>query len=291
MVFSGLRRGLLPVRVCYYGKYACHFGRSCRVSDAFRGDCGEKVRIIPADCRGSSWLCHGNGLVHSVRRLLSECRRNDGRKNGKRSHPGVGLQLRDGIRYRRGRHGAAGRKVLPPSGVSGLGQNAGTRGHRLRPVPLSRHHAEGEQNLSRGQRHFPAGVSGGRGFRFAPYRRVLAGYPCAAAAPDSGNFADLHSAGCRALCPGAFAGRYHKPELCGRYQPENQRDSPCGGCFRTACVDSVRFAYCRYFPEAVSDCPCGFSNAAAFCGGGGLYPVGQPFVHHVRTDAGGAAAE
>lgn len=110
MVFSGLRRGLLPVRVCYYGKYACHFGRSCRVSDAFRGDCGEKVRIIPADCRGSSWLCHGSGLVHSVRRLLSECRRNDGRKNGKRSHPGVGLQLRDGIRYRRGRHGAAGRK-------------------------------------------------------------------------------------------------------------------------------------------------------------------------------------
>ena len=206
MVFSGLRRGLLPVRVCYYGKYACHFGRSCRVSDAFRGDCGEKVRVIPANCRSSSWLCHGNGLVHSVRRLLSECRRNDGRKNGKRSHPGVGLQLRDGIRYRRGWLGAAGRKVLPPSGISGLGQNAGTRGHRLRPVPFPRHYAEGKQNLSRGQRHFPAGVSGGRGFPFAPYRRVLAGYPCAAAAPDSGNFADLYSAGRRALCPGASAG-------------------------------------------------------------------------------------
>lgn len=43
-------------------------------------------------------------------------------------------------------------------------------------------------------------------FPFAPYRRVLAGYPCAAAAPDSGNFADLYSAGRRALCPGASAG-------------------------------------------------------------------------------------
>lgn len=206
MVFSGLRRGLLPVRVCYYGKCADCSGSRGRGADASDGDCGEKVHLVPANCRGSSWLCHGSGLVHSVRRLLSECRRNDGRKNGKRSHPGVGLQLRDGIRYRRGRHGAAGREVLPPSGISGLGQNAGTRGHRLRPVPLSCHHAEGEQNLSRRQRHFPAGVSGGRGFRFAPYRRVLAGYPCAAAAPDSGNFADLHPAGRRALCPGASAG-------------------------------------------------------------------------------------